>query len=142
MRILTIDISSSFPIFPGTEHKYPYDWRTKKPTIFRATEQWFASVEGFRHTAMDAIGHVKWVPPQVYYFSTFRCYIIPLICKMFFFFLIDVPLIIFWCCLLLIYMNCLGSKQNLINDFYSLRLVHITTKDMGCSHSSILSSSV
>lgn len=87
MRILTIDISSSFPIFPGTEHKYPYDWRTKKPTIFRATEQWFASVEGFRHTAMDAIGHVKWVPPQVYYFSTFRCYIIPLICKMFFFFL-------------------------------------------------------
>ncbi|KAK7264637.1 hypothetical protein RJT34_32246 [Clitoria ternatea] len=46
------------------EHKYPYDWRTKKPTIFRATEQWFASVEGFRHAAMDAIGHVKWVPPQ------------------------------------------------------------------------------
>ena len=30
------------------EHKYPYDWRTKKPTIFRATSQWFASVEGFR----------------------------------------------------------------------------------------------
>lgn len=29
-------------------HKYPYDWRTKKPTIFRATSQWFASVEGFR----------------------------------------------------------------------------------------------
>lgn len=29
------------------QHKYPYDWRTKKPTIFRATEQWFASVEGF-----------------------------------------------------------------------------------------------
>ncbi|RDY04671.1 Isoleucine--tRNA ligase, chloroplastic/mitochondrial, partial [Mucuna pruriens] len=46
------------------EHKYPYDWRTKKPTIFRATEQWFASVEGFRHAAMDAIGHVKWVPSQ------------------------------------------------------------------------------
>ncbi|KAJ1395364.1 Valyl/Leucyl/Isoleucyl-tRNA synthetase, editing domain [Sesbania bispinosa] len=46
------------------EHMYPYDWRTKKPTIFRATEQWFASVEGFRLTAMDAIGHVKWVPLQ------------------------------------------------------------------------------
>ena len=27
------------------KHKYPYDWRTKKPTIFRATKQWFASVE-------------------------------------------------------------------------------------------------
>ncbi|KAI9123187.1 hypothetical protein K1719_006076 [Acacia pycnantha] len=46
------------------EHKYPYDWRTKKPTIFRATEQWFASVEGFRHSAMSAIGNVKWFPPQ------------------------------------------------------------------------------
>ncbi|KAI4317590.1 hypothetical protein L6164_025451 [Bauhinia variegata] len=46
------------------EHKYPYDWRTKKPTIFRATEQWFASVEGFRDAAMDAIAHVKWFPPQ------------------------------------------------------------------------------
>ncbi|GAV74906.1 tRNA-synt_1 domain-containing protein/zf-FPG_IleRS domain-containing protein/Anticodon_1 domain-containing protein [Cephalotus follicularis] len=46
------------------KHKYPYDWRTKKPTIFRATEQWFASVERFRHFAMNAIGHVKWIPPQ------------------------------------------------------------------------------
>ena len=56
-------------MFSDTEHKYPYDWRTKKPTIFRATEQWFASVEGFRHAAMGAIGHVKWVPPQVLYFK-------------------------------------------------------------------------
>ncbi|KAG5555044.1 hypothetical protein RHGRI_012551 [Rhododendron griersonianum] len=46
------------------EHKYPYDWRTKKPTIFRATEQWFASVEGFKEAAMDAISKVKWVPSQ------------------------------------------------------------------------------
>lgn len=46
-------------------HKYPYDWRTKKPTIFRATEQWFASVEGFREAALEAIGKVEWVPPQV-----------------------------------------------------------------------------
>jgi isoleucyl-tRNA synthetase len=45
-------------------HKYPYDWRTKKPTIFRATEQWFASVEGFRDEALKAIASVKWVPPQ------------------------------------------------------------------------------
>ncbi|XP_043715666.1 isoleucine--tRNA ligase, chloroplastic/mitochondrial isoform X1 [Telopea speciosissima] len=46
------------------KHKYPYDWRTKKPTIFRTTEQWFASVEGFRQAAMDAIGQVKWIPAQ------------------------------------------------------------------------------
>ncbi|MBD2429998.1 MULTISPECIES: isoleucine--tRNA ligase [Fischerella] len=45
-------------------HKYPYDWRTKKPTIFRATEQWFASVEGFREEALKAIASVKWIPAQ------------------------------------------------------------------------------
>ena len=43
-------------------HRYPYDWRTKKPTIFRATEQWFASVEGFRQQALEAIDHVQWTP--------------------------------------------------------------------------------
>ncbi len=43
-------------------HKYPYDWRTKKPTIFRATEQWFASVEGFRKEALSAIDQVEWLP--------------------------------------------------------------------------------
>ncbi|MBD2655008.1 isoleucine--tRNA ligase [Synechocystis sp. FACHB-383] len=46
------------------EHKYPYDWRTKKPTIFRATEQWFASVAGFRDQALKAIKEVTWIPAQ------------------------------------------------------------------------------
>jgi isoleucyl-tRNA synthetase len=45
-------------------HKYPYDWRTKKPTIFRATEQWFASVSGFRDQALQAIAEVRWIPAQ------------------------------------------------------------------------------
>ncbi|HBB32437.1 MAG TPA: isoleucine--tRNA ligase [Cyanobacteria bacterium UBA8803] len=45
-------------------HKYPYDWRTKQPTIFRATEQWFASVEGFREAALEAIASVQWIPAQ------------------------------------------------------------------------------
>ncbi len=45
-------------------HKYPYDWRTGKPTIFRATEQWFASVEGFRDAALAAIASVTWIPAQ------------------------------------------------------------------------------
>jgi len=44
------------------EHKYPYDWRTKQPTIFRATSQWFASVDGFREAAVEAIRGVRWVP--------------------------------------------------------------------------------
>lgn len=40
-------------------HKYPYDWRTKKPTIFRATDQWFASVQGFRDDALEAVDQVR-----------------------------------------------------------------------------------
>lgn len=48
----------------GYAHKYPYDWRTGKPTIFRATEQWFASVEGFRDQALKAISTVTWIPAQ------------------------------------------------------------------------------
>jgi isoleucyl-tRNA synthetase len=43
-------------------HKYPYDWRTKKPVIVRATEQWFASVDGFRAEALEEIEKVKWIP--------------------------------------------------------------------------------
>lgn len=46
----------------GYPHKYPYDWRTKQPTIFRATEQWFASLEGFRDAALAAISSVEWTP--------------------------------------------------------------------------------
>ena len=45
-------------------HKYPYDWRTKKPTIFRATAQWFVSVDGFREAALKAAAAVTWVPPS------------------------------------------------------------------------------
>lgn len=45
-------------------HKYPYDWRTKQPVILRATEQWFASVDGFREDVLKAIAQVSWVPAQ------------------------------------------------------------------------------
>ena len=45
-------------------HKYPYDWRTKKPVIYRATEQWFASVKGFVGEALEAVNTVKWIPAQ------------------------------------------------------------------------------
>jgi len=44
------------------QHKYPYDWRTKKPIIFRATDQWFASIDQFRDKALAAIQTVKWFP--------------------------------------------------------------------------------
>ena len=43
-------------------HSYPHCWRCKKPVIFRATSQWFASVDGFRKESLDAIKSVKWYP--------------------------------------------------------------------------------
>ncbi len=43
-------------------HSYPHDWRSKKPVIFRATEQWFASIDGFRQTMLEEIKRVKWIP--------------------------------------------------------------------------------
>lgn len=43
-------------------HQYPHDWRSKKPVIFRATEQWFASIDGFREAMLDEIKQVQWKP--------------------------------------------------------------------------------
>ncbi len=44
------------------QHQYAHCWRCKGPVIWRATEQWFASVDGFRDRALEAIKSVKWVP--------------------------------------------------------------------------------
>ncbi|KAF2141020.1 uncharacterized protein K452DRAFT_229184 [Aplosporella prunicola CBS 121167] len=43
-------------------HKYPIDWRTKKPVIVRATEQWFADVEEIKTGALDSLEAVKFWP--------------------------------------------------------------------------------
>jgi isoleucyl-tRNA synthetase len=45
-------------------HSYPHCWRHKTPVIFRATPQWFISMEqaGLRKGALDAIAHVDWMP--------------------------------------------------------------------------------
>lgn len=43
-------------------HQYPHCWRCKEPIIYRATEQWFSSVDGYRQKALDAIDQVKWIP--------------------------------------------------------------------------------
>ncbi|TDK64900.1 isoleucine--tRNA ligase [Bacillus salipaludis] len=43
-------------------HSYPHDWRTKKPVIFRATAQWFASIKDFRNELLEAVKETKWVP--------------------------------------------------------------------------------
>ncbi len=43
-------------------HSYPHCWRCKHPVIYRATNQWFASVDGFRKETLEAIKSVKWYP--------------------------------------------------------------------------------
>ena len=43
-------------------HSYPHDWRTKKPIIFRATPQWFCSIEPIRQDLLKAVSEVKWYP--------------------------------------------------------------------------------
>ncbi len=44
------------------KHKYPHCWRCKQPVLFRATEQWFCSVDSFKDKAIEAIKGVKWIP--------------------------------------------------------------------------------
>ncbi len=43
-------------------HSYPHDWRTQKPVIFRATSQWFASIEAIKDDILKEIQTVKWYP--------------------------------------------------------------------------------
>ena len=44
------------------EHKYPLDWRTKRPLIVRATAQWFADIEGIKKEALSALASVGFTP--------------------------------------------------------------------------------
>lgn len=46
----------------STTHQYPHCWRCKHPVIFRATEQWFASIDGFRAKTLEQIDKVRWIP--------------------------------------------------------------------------------
>ena len=43
-------------------HSYPHDWRTKKPVIFRATPQWFASIDPIKDELLQSISNVEWNP--------------------------------------------------------------------------------
>ncbi len=43
-------------------HSYPHCWRCKNPVLFRATEQWFVSVDKFRSKSLEAIDQVQWIP--------------------------------------------------------------------------------
>ena len=43
-------------------HSYPHDWRTKKPLIQRATDQWFCSIDAFREQLLNEVKNVTWYP--------------------------------------------------------------------------------
>lgn len=43
-------------------HSYPHDWRTKQPIIYRATTQWFASIDKIRDELLEQIHSISWVP--------------------------------------------------------------------------------
>ena len=62
--IILSDMKESGMLFAAEDivHSYPHHDRCKKPTIFRATPQWFCSVESFKDQAVKAIENVKWYP--------------------------------------------------------------------------------
>lgn len=45
------------------KHSYPYDWRTKKPTLTRTTQQFFFNMSATRDLALEAVKSVEWNPP-------------------------------------------------------------------------------
>ncbi|HAA99928.1 MAG TPA: isoleucine--tRNA ligase [Ruminococcaceae bacterium] len=63
-KLVLVDLEKAGLLFdaPKFEHEYPHCWRCKDPVIFRATQQWFCSVDGFKEQAIEAVKSVKWIP--------------------------------------------------------------------------------
>ena len=62
--VILADMKEAGSLFASEEivHSYPHCWRCKKPIIFRATPQWFCSVDSFKDEACDACDEVRWLP--------------------------------------------------------------------------------
>ena len=62
--VILEDLRQSGMLFASEDivHSYPHHDRCKKPVIFRATPQWFCSVESFKDKAIEAIENVRWFP--------------------------------------------------------------------------------
>lgn len=62
--IILKDMKESGALFASENiiHSYPHCWRCKSPIIFRATPQWFCSVDSFKEEAIKACDDVKWLP--------------------------------------------------------------------------------
>lgn len=59
---LYLDENGSLFALKKIVHQYPHCWRCKTPILFRATDQWFCSVEDFKDDAVNAINNVEWIP--------------------------------------------------------------------------------
>ena len=57
-----LDASGALLKLSFITHSYPHDWRTKKPIIFRTTNQWFASIDELKSRMLSEIENVKWIP--------------------------------------------------------------------------------
>ena len=62
--VILADMKESGMLFASEDiiHSYPHCWRCKSPIIFRATPQWFCSVDSFKEDAVKACDEVKWLP--------------------------------------------------------------------------------
>ena len=62
--IILQDMKESGMLFASEDiiHSYPHCWRCKSPIIFRATPQWFCSVDSFKEEAIAACENVRWLP--------------------------------------------------------------------------------
>ena len=62
--VILADMKESGALFASENivHSYPHCWRCKSPIIFRATPQWFCSVESFKDAAVAACDNVQWLP--------------------------------------------------------------------------------
>ena len=63
-EVILADMKESGALFASEEmsHEYPHCWRCKSPIIFRATPQWFCSVDAFKEEAVAACQDVTWLP--------------------------------------------------------------------------------
>ena len=57
-----LDATGSLFALKKIIHQYPHCWRCKSPILFRATDQWFCSVDDFKDDAVKAINEVEWIP--------------------------------------------------------------------------------
>ena len=62
--VILADMKASGALFASEQivHSYPHCWRCKNPIIFRATPQWFCSVESFKDAAVAACDEIRWIP--------------------------------------------------------------------------------